>query len=233
MKKYLLLIMTCTAFNATVYAQKIDYDRIILPDNIGTEIPFEERLVQIAWKNSPMNSSLQAELRIKQYEVPQASLSWLNNITASGNLNEFTINPGANDRALFFPRYNFSVSVSLGTIFLTPNRTKVARENINITKENINQLKLEIREKVLTAYEAFKAAEKLLILQEEITADQQSQLNLIEDQFKAGEIGLDVYSESQRAFNTERRSRIIAQQNYNVAKINLEKLIGVKLEEIR
>jgi outer membrane protein TolC len=125
------------------------------------------------------------------------------------------------------------VSVSLGTIFLTPNRTKVARENVKIAQENIKQLKLEIREQVLTAYEQFKAAEQLFILQEEITADEEARFNTIEEQFKTGEISLDVYSESSRAYNAERRSSIIAEQDYNIAKIKLEKLIGVKLEEIR
>ncbi|HNT50844.1 MAG TPA: hypothetical protein PKK67_09670, partial [Cyclobacteriaceae bacterium] len=53
-------------------AQSVDYNKIILPGNV-TNIEFEEKLVQLAWKNHPSNQLLYNNLQVAKHETKIAS----------------------------------------------------------------------------------------------------------------------------------------------------------------
>src|SRR5689334_17714229 len=109
-------------------AQAVDYNTIILPAN-AKEISIEEKLVQLAWNNNPSNKLLTNQVNIAKYDVKIARRSWLSQIGAAGNVNEYTINPPANQAfPLFYPRYNFSATLSLGNLFSDPVKSKKAKE---------------------------------------------------------------------------------------------------------
>ena len=218
------------------FAQNIDYDKIILPESVS-EADFGEKLVQLAWQNNPANQELIEKKKAAKYEVDLAKWSWLRTITASGNLNEYTINPGKAQEqnpafTPFFPRYNFGLSLSLGTIFLTPIETRVAKSNYQVADELINQQKLALRAEVLTRYQDYLMNQKLFDIQNEVTEDEYSEFLLMEQDFKVGEVTLDNYKESLNRYNAELIKRITLERDLKVAKIALEEMIGVKLEDI-
>ncbi len=219
------------------YSQNVDYNKIILPED-ATEIGLAERLVQLAWENNPANQELLYRAEVARYDHTLAKWSWLENVSASGNLNEFTINPEKVQEqnptfSPFFPRYNFGVSVSLGTIFLTPAKTKQASVNHEITIEQINQQKLALRALVLTRHQDYVMNQKLFDVQNEVTEDEYSEYLLAEQGFKRGDVSLEDFKESTLRYNTELIKRITLERNLNVAKIALEELIGVRLEDIK
>ena len=218
------------------FAQNIDYDKIILPESVS-EADFGEKLVQLAWQNNPANQELIEKKKAAKYEVDLAKWSWLRTITASGNLNEYTINPEKAQEqnpafTPFFPRYNFGLSLSLGTIFLTPIETRVAKSNYQVADELINQQKLALRAEVLTRYQDYLMNQKLFDIQNEVTEDEYSEFLLMEQDFKVGEVTLDNYKESLNRYNAELIKRITLERDLKVAKIALEEMIGVKLEDI-
>lgn len=62
-KMKLKFILFCLFSSAFSYAQEVDYSKIIYPDSV--EVPnFEERLVQLAWKNTPANRTYESEVYI-------------------------------------------------------------------------------------------------------------------------------------------------------------------------
>lgn len=218
------------------FSQNIDYDKIILPESV-TEADFDERLVQLAWQNNPANQELVNRKEVAEYEVDLAKWSWLRTITASGNLNEYTINPEKTQEqnpafTPFFPRYNFGLTLSLGTIFLTPIETRAAKSNYQIAQELINQQKLALRAEVLTRHQNYLMNQKLFDIQNEVTEDEYSEFLLMEQDFKAGEVTLDNYKKSLNQYNVELAKRITLERDLRVAKIALEEIIGVKLEDI-
>lgn len=220
----------------TGFAQNIDYDKIILPESI-TEADFGERLVQLAWQNNPANQELIEKKEAAKYDVDLAKWSWLRTITASGNLNEYTINPEKAQEqnpafTPFFPRYNFGLTLSLGTIFLTPIETRAAKSNLRIADEVINQQKLALRAEVLTRYQDYLMNQKLFDVQSEVTEDEYAEFLLMEQNFKAGEVTLTNYKKSLNGYNTELIKRITLERDLKVAKIALEQMIGVKIEDI-
>src|SRR5688500_1214437 len=80
--------------SAPLFGQNVDYNKIILPQSSQSS-EFEEKLVQLAWRNHPSNEVLRRQVKIAEYDVKQNNVSWLENIRISGNVNEFTLNKQA------------------------------------------------------------------------------------------------------------------------------------------
>ena len=235
MKKVSCFLL-CLLGYVTGFSQNIDYNKIILPESV-TEADFSEKLVQLAWQNNPANEELIHRAEAAKHEVNLAKWSWLRTITASGNLNEYTINPEKAQEqnptfTPFFPRYNFGLTLSLGTIFLTPIETRAARSTYQATEDLVNQQKIGLRAEVLTRYQTYLMNQKLFEVQNEVTEDEYSEFLLMEQDFKAGEVTLEDYKESLKAYNEELTKRITLERDLRVAQIALEEMIGVKLEDI-
>jgi len=221
-------------FTTALIAQKVDYNTIILPDN-ATNVSVEERLVRLAWQNNPENAILNNNIEIAERQVKLNSASWLNDIRISGNLNETVLND-LNDNQdngninQFYPMYNVSASIPLGIFVTNPQRVKMAQLNYANQQQQVNQQKLRIRAMVLRSYQSFEVSRELLGNQTEITENAYNTYSLIEERFKSGEATLEEFNEAFNSYKNELAARMKASHNYEIAKINLEELLGVKLE---
>ena len=232
MKK--LIILLIVLLPQLVKAQNVDYNAIILPNSVS-DISFEEKLVRLAWQNNPANQILDYQTNISNIEVKQARWSWLDDWRVQGNLNEFTINESADvgDRAQFFPKYNVTGMIRLSYFVDIPLEVKKKKQEVLIAKSNINQQKLAIRAEVLTRYQTYLMNRELLKIQTEIVEDLYASLSLAEQQFKNGEITLNAYNIQQDRYNNQRVKLINAQGDFNIAKIAVEEIIGMKLEDVQ
>ncbi|MBL3658181.1 TolC family protein [Fulvivirga sediminis] len=211
-------------------AQTIDYDRIVLPED-AQDITIEERLVQLAWQNHPDNKILFRDKQAAKYNMRSTQWSWLEQINISGNLNEFTLDKDS-ERNNFYPRYNFSVSFPLGMFATRPLAVKQAREMYKITDDQIKSKMIQVRASVLSSYENYKTNKEIYEIEASATQDIEASFQLTEQRFKNGEESLENYSSTLRSFNDQKRKEINARNAYNLAKIELESLIGLKLEEV-
>jgi len=229
----LLMLMAFAWSSSTISAQNIDYNAIILPDNVK-DASFEEKLVRLAWKNNPSTQILNREVDKAEIEVKQARWSWLDNFRIQGNINEFVLNDNADvaNRSAFFPKYNITGQVNLGFFVGVPLEVKKKKQEVSIAHSNINQQKLALRAEVLTRYEKYMMDRETLLVQTEIVEDLYASLSLAEQQFENGEIKLDEYNRIQDRYNTQKLRQINAQGDFNISKIELEELIGVKLENV-
>ncbi|MTI20552.1 hypothetical protein E1176_05930 [Fulvivirga sp. RKSG066] len=220
-------------FSANLRAQNVDYNTIILPESVK-EASFEERLVRLAWKNNPTTRVLNNEVEIAQIEVKQARWSWLDDFRVQGNLNEFTLNESADvgNRAQFFPKYNITGQVRLSFFVDVPLETKKKKQEVAIAYANIDQQKLALRAEVLRRYETYLMNREALLVQTELVEDLYASLSLSEQQFENGEIKLGEFNAIQDRYNTQKLRQINAQGQFNISKIELEQLIGVKLENV-
>lgn len=232
MKKIVFVFLAILCSRA-VLAQDVDYNAIILPTN-AVNTSFEEKLVQLAWRNDPNNSQIVKQAAIAQYDLKQAQWNWLDYFSAQGNLNEFTINPGSdlNSRAAFFPRYNFSVRVSFGTLATNALEVKKRRVQASINEDAIKARKIAVRAAVLTRFAQYQLAEKKYKIQKE-TADQ-SDVNFkyIEQRFKDGQDDLQTYNNILER-NTNQQLRLAeVEAELRIAKYGVEELIGTRLENV-
>ncbi|MCA6078769.1 TolC family protein [Fulvivirga sedimenti] len=235
MKRILILsFLLISALCWGVRAQDVDYNTIILPSG-ASDISFAEKLVRLAWENNPANRILESRYRISDIQIDQARWEWLDNFRITGNINEYTINPDPDllDRNLFFPRYNISGMVSLGYFVNIPLAVKEKKEELNITRYTIDQQKLAIRAEVLRRYEEYLKMREILKVESEAQEDLFSALSLVEQNFRNGSATIEEYNGALEKYNNQRIRKITAQGDFNMAKISVEELIGVRLEDVK
>lgn len=230
MKMLILLLVISTP----LLAQNVDYNKIILPEGSqGSE--FEERLVQLAWRNHPSNEAVRREVNVAAYDVKLSNASWLENIRITGNMNEFTINKAADPfgRAAFFPKYNIGASISLGTFLTTPYTIKKSKEILVISQANVNTQKLAVRNTVLKLYNEFQMRERIYKLHSQALLDNETSHKLAEQRFRRGEITFETYSLSLGSYNDVMVAQLQSERDYKNAKLDLEQWIGMRLEDVR
>jgi outer membrane protein TolC len=234
MKKIIFFLI----ISVPVWAQNVDYNKIILPEY--TKSPdFAEKLVQIAWRNHPGNDAIRREVTVAAQAVKQSSAQWLDIFTVRGNLNEFTINRMATGqevyygRSTMYPRYNFGATVSLGQFISIPATTKMNRERAKIAEANVNSQKLIVRNTVLKAYNEYVLREKIYKVQSQLLMDNETSHKLIEQRFKNGETNFETYSLSLNNYSNVTVGHLESERDYKNAKLDLEQLIGMRLEDVR
>ena len=230
MKRLLLLILVLAS--VAVKAQSIDYNKIIVTEQISS-ISFEERLVQLAWRNHPSNKVVSQKVEMAEALRSKARWSWLDNIYVEGNYNEFTGNDEVDPLARsFYPQYNIGVRLPLSVFVQTPLSAQAANDQVLINEFDVNSKKLETRQNVLLAIERLKEKFKIIKLRERIQEDYFLMFQSTEKKFKAGEATLDAYRSTSQAYYTKEEEIIQARSNFNQERIALEAMIGVELKDV-
>jgi outer membrane protein TolC len=195
-----------------------------------TSSAIEERLVELALKGPEMQNTAHLA-KINEYQLKAAQNTWMNLLSFSVNYNDQTLAKPVPNTPYVYPKYFFGLTVPLGTIF-SRTAVKSARENLEIGKNNAELLKRDIRERVLTAYKEYTAYSQLITIQSERVNDVNTQLAVIEEKFKTGKITLDAYNEAQKNNTIEMVSLVNLKLQRDLKRLELEKLIGVKLETV-
>ncbi len=234
MKNLSLVVLMFASLHIVGHSQSIDYNKIILPDHIQSP-DFAEKLVQIAWKNHPLNEVARQDFNKAKVDVWRINADWLNFINLQSNINEFVLNPTAdvNNRANFYPKYNIRFSLNVGQFFQIPFDTKKAKYQVVVMESNLNARKLELRNSVMKAYNEFLLREKSYKIRSSMLSDVESFHKLVEQKFKNGEATYEAFSLSQRNFSQLSISFLESERDYKNSKLDLEALIGIRLEDVR
>ncbi len=189
-----------------------------------------EALVEMALKNAPSIRSAKNMAASSRYIYSRSKTTWLNNITAVGNLNEFTINPRP-ERNVFFPRYNFGVQLPLGIFFNNPKQTKVDYYQYKATEEQVDMEERAIRQQVLSLYQDYILSTKLKSIQIQIVNDYSILATKNEERFVAGQLTLEAYTNSNIQYYNAMTQQVTIERDIEVTKAKLEELIGMNLEQ--
>ena len=227
-----LLVISMISMHG-LHAQKIEYNRIILPSN-AKGVPIEEKLVQLAWENFPENRILINNTAIAKTRANLTKVEWLNYFAASGNLNEFNIDPSTDidNRAQFYPKYNIGVRIPIGNLITNPMETRIAKFNHLNEQEKLNQQKLKIRSLVLSRYYEYQRHKELLTLYTQSMESALAKFNYTEKQFINGEINIETYNEALNFYNIQMANKLNAEMDFKLARVGLEEIIGVNLDDI-
>ncbi|WP_448518555.1 TolC family protein [Rhodoflexus sp.] len=230
-------LFTSLSYAQTVSSPKVVYEKIILPE-ISDTTNIRERIVFLAWQNNPAIRRSMLRKEISDANVRIARSGWLAAFRIIGNLNEFNIGPTfGRDTDLpqnfFFPRYNFGVAIGLDYFSRNKNEVKIAKAEREISREDHNLLKLQIRADALSKYQIYYTARELFRFQQEITEDAYVKYLSIEQQFKNGERSLEDYENALRGYKNEQIRRLTSEREFFLAKYDLEKLIGVPIEQVK
>lgn len=196
---------------------------------------FGEKLVKLAWLHNPEAEVAEHTVKMEEYDVKIANSQWLDIFSVQGNLNEFNIDESQDqfNRSDFFPRYNVAARVSLGMFISIPATMKRNREEVKIARAQKEGLKQALRSQVLQLYYNFLMYDKIYSLQSKLLLGAESSQDLNEEKFTGGEISFEEYNASQEAYNQKQIAFYQAEAAYKNAKVQLEELIGMRLEEVQ
>src|SRR5258708_60474 len=201
--KTLLVAMCLHCSVLAAVGQTVDYNKIILPEG-ATNINFEERLVQIAWRNNPLSHIVDQGVEQAIEDGKVATTQWSTYTGVTGNLNEFSIkrftDPSATPNQ-FYPRYNLFIQLPLALIVQNPHIKRSARAKVTIAESQVNLAKLALRARVLKLYSEYKKVELVLLIRKQTASDDESNYLLVEQKFKNGELLVDEYMRAQRGRN--------------------------------
>lgn len=215
-------------------AQQVDYNKII-PTAASANAEFGEKLVRLSWQNLPSNIATYSNIKIAENDLTMARWSWLDRLNFSSNLNEYTIGAKqmADGRQPFWPRYNFNISFSPALLFKVPLDIKNAKENLKLSQLSMDEQKIQIRNEVLQRYQEYLMQKEILEMESRMLESATTEFELKEERFKRGQLLLDEYNEAARGYMGQQRQKLAAETSYIKAKLELESLIGVRLEDVR
>jgi|SRR5450432_165316 len=202
----------------------------------STRLPdIRERLVQLALQNPSYEIADHAALAAS-YQVRIAKSAYLGLFSAAGNINEFTINPpvSANGTTIpvYYPKYNFAVNIPFDIFTRTTNTVRIAKETMYMANAAKNEKFREIKADVLTKYENYLLAKQLVDFQGKLTQNEYSTLKRAESDFAENLIKLDDLEKAQKNYINQQVQSLTLQKDLNITKIELEKLIGVRIEDV-
>jgi outer membrane protein TolC len=188
-----------------------------------------EKLVLLALQN-PEFEIADRKVSIANHELKRSRTKFLGNIAGTVNYNEFSIKKNSNVPN-FYPRYNIGVSLPLDLFITRSQDISIARENLSIAEATKKQQLQEVKGIVLTSYEDFLMHQQKLDFQNRITQDVNLVYLTAEKDFSQGIITQAEYNIAYKTWSDEQSRKAEFQRNYNVAKIQLESLIGMTLEQ--
>jgi len=192
-----------------------------------------EKLVQLALQN-PEFEIADRHVNVARYQVHKAKGSWLAILSASGNVNEYTINPKSapTNQATLYPKYNFSVNLPFDFFTTKANEVKIARENMYIADAEKNEKYRAIRKKVLSAYEDYLMNKEKLDLIIRIAQSGYTDYKLAEKDFADGLMEPELFKKAETSYYEQQMRKADQQRNFNIARLELEAIIGISIDDV-
>jgi len=205
------------------------------PNVKTTETDIREKLVQLALQN-PNYEIADRRVAIAEYNLRKAKGSWLGLFSAQGNLNELSLkNNGSGnglDGQIFYPRYNFSLTLPLDFFSAKSNDVKAARESLYIAEAEKNERYRSIRREVLSKYEDYLMNKEKFELQARITQAEYTRYKLAEKDFEENRITAETFNKIEAVYFEQLMRKTEMQRNLNVVKLELEEMIGVPFDDL-
>lgn len=222
------LIISILFLSITSYCQSnldtIATPGFIMSDKVGhalANLAVEHYRVRIADDN----------IKFTQQEMDKVKLSWMNNLNASFNLNEFSLqNSLFQQQNSFFPRYNFSLSLPLGFIATKKKEIQMAKTN-NQRSKDIRELELQqLKDAVIQEYQMYVSGKYLLEIHQLTLQDEKMILDKATQSFESNQIELEAYTNYTRRYNEFLTKKVTLLRDLNTSKYRLESYLGMDLE---
>ena len=208
----------------------------ITSKNLAEDAPYnnsmEEQLVKLALANNPTNAIAVYRSQLAQRNVNESQRAWLNQVRIQGNLNEFTLNPEGNVRSQYYPRYNFSLTFTLGDFLGIPATTRSRKIEHEISKLEVDNQVLQIRSEVLRLYNHYRSVKDRLVIQKKLESETGINLELARSKFSQGHETYETLSALIERHYTLQLTIRELEESLTEAELNLEEMIGVELETI-
>lgn len=215
----LVLVLLLCFLNGFVHSAKAQVQS-------ADEMAFIERLKELAWENYPEFRWHDYEVRRMGVLMRQRRLEMIEAITF--NYNFF----GADRNNDIAPIAGFGFSVNLGRFFYTGARVRDARFMREQARARRDLDRVRIAMEVIERYSFYKRSLELTELQAEALENNRQTMRLMQRQFEEGEIPLLEFQRASDAFVEDMKLYITNKNDLMKGKLELEQIVGKRLEEI-
>ncbi|GAB3918968.1 TolC family protein [Mucilaginibacter boryungensis] len=236
-KKILLIITFLSALfiSGNLYAQTAPpaAPYTATPDSFVPDIsyPFLQKLIDTAKKYYPEVRLRQKQVNIANTSYHQAQLSWFDIITPS-----YLYNPSQSTN-LITPiaanSYQLAVTVNLGSLISKPFIIHNAKQAVDVALYQQQEYMLTLEATVKKLYFTYLGLQADLRLRSKAEQDAGVNVNLMKYKFTKGEAILKDYNDAMMIQYTQVSYRIQGELAVFNAKVNLEEIVGKKLEDIK
>ncbi|WP_229689047.1 TolC family protein [Puia dinghuensis] len=193
----------------------------------------EEKLVQLALQNVGYDAVTRG-ITIAQYKVKKEKLSWFDLLQISSQFNDQSFKHYAanSNIAYIYPKYFYGITIPIGTLLSKGGSVKAAREEVKIAEDNQIIAALKLRTDVLSKYKQWRSSNALVNLQRQVADDIHAAFLQVEKRFNDGQVTIEAYSDASRSYTTEMTKLITFQLQADTQKLEIEQIIGVRLESV-
>lgn len=217
------LSVFCVYFvRVTSYAQQVR----------NTEI--EERLVKLAWDNSPATKSLVYRAEIARYGGTTGTVnrSWFDIFKFQGNLNEFNLNPDKFSRSQYYPRYNFTLQFAMSDFVTIPRNIRTRKLEAEMARLDIESARILLRSEVLKKFNHYNSVKTRLSIQRKLESEIAVNVEVARNKFNQGSVTYDVLTGlTERYYSLQLATREL-EESLEEAKLDIEAMIGAKLSSV-
>jgi len=216
---------------SNLYGQTAIYRPIPEADSTNLLV---DKLFDLAWVNYPQNRVKEHQAQKAFYSMKSSQYNWTESVIAQFNLNEANINPQATGAVnVFYPRYLVGLRLNLGTFVTNPMEAKRAREEYKASLSETDLQKVLLRNELAKKVEAYRLAKKILKLKTQALEESSTLQQVLKQKFQKSEISFEEYNNARISHLQQTENKLTAESEFNVSKIDLETLIGVKIESVR
>ncbi|MEM8528184.1 MAG: TolC family protein [Bacteroidota bacterium] len=204
--------------------------------NLADEnVAFETFLVKLAWKNHPTAAVYNSKLKIADLGIKQAKLGYLDAALPFLSYSNVStpFNGSVTDGFSGGGGFAFGVSFRIAPLYLTEHNVAIAEENKKIAKLEKADGKLEIQTKVLTLYQQYISAQRVVEERLKMESEARENQKLVLTLFKKDAAEYEDVNAVSGSYYKATEDRVRAETEVILAKIALEEWIGVNLEEAR
>jgi outer membrane protein TolC len=218
--------------NMHAYAQIVRHPKAALEDT-SKVTDIRERLVQLAMQ-SPYYEIADRQMSIADHQLRKAKNSVLSKFSLNANANEYTtkIKSTPQNTNLFFPLFNFAVSIPFDVFSSRKHEVGAARENLGIAEAYRNQRFREIKADILGKYEDYLMFKQQVQFASQIAQDAEAIFLQAEKDFSEGIIKQEDYNKAYKDRTEQKTHLAEVVRNLNVSKIEIEKIIGIPIENV-
>jgi outer membrane protein TolC len=193
------------------------------------EEQLKEVLKLLVLKRSSLLQVNEGNITIAELARERAKTSWLSQVNLGANINEFVVSNTA--AANFYPKYNLGISIPFDIISRSRYEKRVADVNIYINHALKEDQAMKLKTAVLIKYEEYFEKKELAILQRIAISEYAAAYESAQKMYSDGAIKLDDVNKIYQSLVLEQSKGVSREKDLNIVIIEIEQLIGIKLEE--
>lgn len=227
-----LFILVIVLSAQAIFAQQTDFDAVIQPVETKSR-DFSEYLVQLAWMNYPESAIAQHEWLNARSDNKNVKKEWMRDVQASFNLNESNLRGVDTSGNVFFPRYNIGITLNLYNILTQKEKSRIGSRRVDIAEHRVNQQKLSLRSETLQRWANFRLAREIVKERALVEQELNNTFIIVQQLYKSDEKTLEEYTTASAAYYQAREARIRSATELELAKFQLEEIIGLRWEQVQ